>query len=639
MTPLPSPASGDDCGPSPFRDLAARTVPEQSKSPASVEDRARETLHGASSPTEEPSEWDISPWGLLNEGAAPSALRGQLLQLDLAPSIEQGTPSETPESRHPSLNRGRHGEDPYGPRARLFFAAHLSSTSSLLLPSHAEDAMDLSEANPQPTDTDGHPAAQRLASTVASWDVERPCRPNPNSSHDMALFLAAWLMEYQAGNVDSPISAEVMNVRGVPRPPVVLNTDVAVGSCDAQGVKWARFGTRASEVRHIRSRYHQHPQIRQFATPHAARRIPAAARTFLFSQTNTNARPWIEHYQLRNLLATTSHNDIHYVSRSKVMSFGSSNPLPTCVMDLSPSSDPFQATSDFHVTSLAAAGSALIAGGFRGEFAVQNLLSEFGTEPVIGFVSYDRHAITNHIHSFNSRSNGNPLAAFCSNDRHIRTLDVLSGRIVSSVPYDDVVNCSATSPNGRLRVLVGDFDGALIADADQGRILEHARGGSSGHGFACAWADNDIHVATAGQDCQVVVWDARNWSRPLAAIATENAHPTSLQFSPLGGGSPVLVVAESADVVNVVDARTYATKQVIEFFGDVAGTAISADGSQLIVANGDRHLGGVMTFLRHDFGVEFNDQAVGGSSRRRVSSQRSDWLQERRGLRLDDMLF
>jgi WD40 repeat protein len=338
------------------------------------------------------------------------------------------------------------------------------------------------------------------------------------------------------------------------------------------------------------------------------------------------------------------------------MSISYLNPHPYCVMDLEASSDPFQASSDFYITALTAAGSALVAGGFRGEFAIQDLMSEFGTEPVTGYISDHPHAITNHIHSCNSRTSGYPLAAFCSNDRYLRTLDVNTARILSNTAYDDVMKCAATSPNGRLRVLAGDFEGALIVDADSGRILEHTNGGSRGHGFACAWADNDIHVATAGQDCQVLVWDARNWAAPLATIATENTYPSSLRFSPLGGGSPVLIVAEAADAVSVVDARTYASEQTISFFGDVAGTAISADGSQLIVAAGDRHLGGILTFRRHDFGVSDVDRYGGGRSRRRISSQRSDWLQERelefhprvrlnakarrrRGLRLDDMFI
>jgi DNA-binding beta-propeller fold protein YncE len=429
-----------------------------------------------------------------------------------------------------------------------------------------------------------------------------------------------------------------------------------------QGIDWAIFETYHAGVKTIRRRYHEHPHIRPYPPSSRARWLREAEQIFSFQQTNTIARPWIEHYQLRNLVATTSANDVHYVSRSKVMSVGPSAIQPICIMDLNTSSNPRNDASDFHITALAAVGTALVAGGFRGQYAIQDLLSEFGTEPTTGYVSNQVTAITNHLHGIHSRSSGYPLAVFCSNDHHLRTLDIHTGRIVTSVRYDDIMNCAATSPNGRLRVLAGDFEGALITDADSGRILERVHGGSSGHGFACAWADNDIQAATAGQDCQVLVWDARNWSTPLAAIATENTHPTSLQFSPVGGGSPVLVVAEAADTVSIVDARSYTARQTIDLFGDIAGTAISSDGAQLIIANGDRYLGGLMTFQRHDFGASeelFDRRYSGGSGeyqRRRSPQERSDWLPEceldshprvrldakarrRRGLRLDDMLF
>jgi len=320
-------------------------------------------------------------------------------------------------------------------------------------------------------------------------------------------------------------------------------------------------------------------------------------------------------------------------------------------MDLDATSTPDALIADFHITALAAARTTLIAGGFRGQYAVQELLSEVGTPPTIGYVSHQPNSITNHIHGTYSRTSGQSLAVFCSNDCHLRTLDVATNTMVSDVAYNDIVNCAASSPNGRLQVLTGDFEGAIISDRDSGRILEHIRGGSKGHGFACAWADDDITVATAGQDCQALVWDARNWSAPLTAIATESAYPTSLRFSPLGGGTPVLIIAEAADAVSIVNARTYATKQTIELFGDVAGTAMSADGSQLTIANGDRHLGGITTFSRHNFDwTEDNTHGI------LLPQQRSDWLPDhelelhprgridakarrRRGLGLDDMLF
>lgn len=659
MTPLQLSTYEDDCRGPHIGDFIIEPGPEQQKYPTSA-DIARTTLQDASSLPEEMPEWNNITSSSLppNEVAPWSALRGRL-HLDSSPGMHQGTPSASSITPSSILSQ-HHGEGAHGSWA-------LQSTTIQNPIEHArvylfEDSMDISEAEVQRTTN--HPSlVHHSASSNSMWEAERPCRPNPNSNHDMELFLTSWRIEYEFGNVLSPINEHVRSIRQVTRPPVVSRVHIEEKTFDIQGTRWSDFGTQASEAKAIRKRYHQHPHIRQFPDSAQARRLPEGQHVFDFEQMSTVAQPWIEHYQLRNLVTTTSFNDIHYVSRSKVMSFGPSTIQPICVMDVGESSSSYNAASDFHITALSAVGTTLIAGGFRGQYVVQDLLCEFGTAPTTGYISDHPLAITNHIHGTSSRATGQPMAVFCSNDHYLRALDINTNRVLTTVAYDDIMNCSATSPNGRLRVLVGDFDGALITDADSGRVLEHASGRAMGHGFSCAWADNDIHVATAGQDCQVLVWDARNWSSPLATIATENTYPTSLRFSPVGGGRPVLIVAEAADTVSVVNAQTYATKQTIEFFGDVAGTAISVDGSQLTIANGDRQLGGLMTFSRSHFDVgsgsgdgEHVDGNGGEAARRFASSQRSDWLPEcelefhprvridakarrRRDLRLHDMLF
>lgn len=304
----------------------------------------------------------------------------------------------------------------------------------------------------------------------------------------------------------------------------------------------------------------------------------------------------------------------------------------SCVMDLSDPSVFSARAGDFRITSLAGADNLLIAGGYRGEYALQDLNSEHGASPIKGRVSYSQQsAFTNHVHTFTNRTTSKPQAVFCSNDKHIRVLDCTTNTFVSQVLYPEIVNCAATSPNGRLRLLVGDFAGADIVDADSGRSLKQL-GGHNDDAFACAWADDDIHVATAAQDGSVLVWDARNWNQPLADIACEMTYATSLRFSPVGGGTQVLIAAEATDVVNVIDAITWDRKQVLDSMGDIAGTSFSADGSQLLVANGDRKFGGLISYERnggYDRGDDEDSKDFGVSSP--VRSGRDDtsqWLPE-----------
>ncbi|KAK3081105.1 hypothetical protein LTS18_010169, partial [Coniosporium uncinatum] len=131
--------------------------------------------------------------------------------------------------------------------------------------------------------------------------------------------------------------------------------------------------------------------------------------------------------------------------------------------------------------------------------------------------------------------------------------------------------------------------------------------------FACAWADDGVHLATGAQDKKVLVWDARNWSTPVAVMESVVGHPRSLKFSPQGGGKRVLLVAEAADFVSVVDARDYEKRQVLDFFGAVAGVDWVGEGvgGEFVVGNADEKFGGLMHFERAGVDDTNQDDWVG----------------------------
>lgn len=316
---------------------------------------------------------------------------------------------------------------------------------------------------------------------------------------------------------------------------------------------------------------------------------------------NTEHRAWIAHFQLRNMISATSRSDIYYAGKSKIMHTDSSRRTADCVMDLSKVS---MDSAAFMVTTMTASDNALVAGGYYGDYAYTNLASETGMGPITGFITEAHNGITNHVQVSKARSTTNPQAAFSSNDSHLRILDLHSNRFVNSIRYPEPINCTAISPNSRLRAVVGDFAGALITDASSGQALQQLHG-HAGDAFACAWADDDITLATAAQDCQILVWDARNWARPLACLATELACARSLRFSPVGGGRRVLLAAEADDVVSVIDAEAFDRRQVLDCFGTVAGVAVAPDGDEFWVANADPTFGGLMEFERVGYGERF----------------------------------
>ena len=72
-----------------------------------------------------------------------------------------------------------------------------------------------------------------------------------------------------------------------------------------------------------------------------------------------------------------------------------------------------------------------------------------------------------------------------------------------------------------------------------------------------------------------------------------------MRFSPIGnGGKRVLAMAEPADLVHVVDAVSWEAAQTITFWGEVGGVEFTPDADELVVANCDRWVGGIMTFGR-----------------------------------------
>lgn len=332
------------------------------------------------------------------------------------------------------------------------------------------------------------------------------------------------------------------------------------------------------------------------------------------------------HFQLRNLLACTSRNNIFYAGESQVVH---TNPLlgqKAVKMDLT---DPIvQSAQPLHpggwpgimISTIAAGHNILMAGGFGGEYGLMPLDVENAVHAE-GLVTDKANSITNHIEINLSRHSGLPEAAFSSNDNGLRILDCTTETFISNQQFEYAINCTAISPDSRLRVAVGDSRDVLILNSDTGEVLQELDGHED-FGFACAWADNGWHVATGNQDKLIKIWDARMWTdkyghgRPLQTISASMAGVRSLKYSPLGSGKRVLVAAEQADIINVIDAETYTTKQTLDFFGEVLGAVFTPDGQDLFIGIHDSYRGGLMEFERCGHGEFYSQRRVHYDHRR-----------------------
>jgi len=335
---------------------------------------------------------------------------------------------------------------------------------------------------------------------------------------------------------------------------------------------------------------------------------------FKLSKTHCQAIPKRDHFQLRNLLVSTSQHDAYYSRKWNVFHMDPSNPIgsderPSVAMDLEHLGTNHH--SGCRVTALSQISpSILFAGCFHGQYSYINLDSEFGFEqkPVTGNAS--ARDIINYVdHTPSTLGTSMAIIACNDPDNTLVFLDCHRNETVRTLKYwdkmeslsyerrrDGIVNCTATSPDGRLRVLAGDFPSLLLTNARTGEKIQEMLAHEAGS-FACAWADDGWTLATGAEDKTVHIWDARMW-RKVKSMDTVMSSCRNLRFSPLGGGALTLFAGEAVDLVHIVDVTTLDRLQTLHFFGDNSGIAISADGSEFMVANGDPSFGGLMVWNR-----------------------------------------
>ncbi|TKA59762.1 hypothetical protein B0A49_12458 [Cryomyces minteri] len=506
--------------------------------------------------------------------------------------------------------RPDHTTDSYAPDGRLA----PNSLPDSLLHEAEQEAIRMSRAAGRAMD---QPAYFNRATAEAYWlgvieqmegqgafdhiDEDVPAVEDYQRISNVCKFFERWAMRGGDGAGIGSLAPEAMKIGEWTRPSRIKREDLQGDRHDIQGINWARLGTTRERARRARVRYYNKVSIRKEASQSNTR---STESYFRFRSMDTEHRAYLTHFQLRNLLSAPSRNDIYFAERSKVMHTNVSTHATDCVIDLTKPSFDSTHLGGFNITSLAASEDVLIAGGFMGEYAILDLSSDAGTRHTEGFITREHKGISNYAEIFSNRHSGATRAAFASNDKHLRILDCATNQIVQDFGYEHPINCLATSPDGRLRVVVGDFNETLITSAETGEPFERLKSHAE-DAFACTWADDGIHVATGAQDSRVFVWDARRWDRPLKVITSEMADPRSLRFSPVGGGRRVLAVAEADDFVNIVDAVTFEAKQALDFYGAVAGIAFTPDGSELFVANADKTFGGLMGYERVGHGEAY----------------------------------
>lgn len=463
-----------------------------------------------------------------------------------------------------------------------------------------------------PESTEGEPSEDSVLNPVPDFiDTHDHYETNMK----VIEFFEVWRGRYAKGQRFPPIGEEAMllelNRKNVKSQ--ISISDLDGEHCDLQGIDWFELGARRDEARSIRNMsYHNYRNISPNGENYGlaqgshfrqdtgqARTLPSCDDSFRFTRYMTRYKASLGQFQLRHLMAAPSRNAIFYATPHGVVCVDSTLNTEQYVMNLTRRSPGCSDDHPRRISTLAAANGVLAIGGYNGEYAIKSLYSANDGSHACGALSQDINSITNHVHTFPDRRSGLPQAVFCNNDEKIRVLDCHSNTIIREHKIDWPVNCSATSPDGRLRLVVGDDTKPWIVDAETGRLVI-ALHPHRDYGFACDWSPDGRYMVTGNQDGQVMLWDARRWEQPLfhKSINTEIGGVRSLHFSPLGEGRPVLLMAEPADVISVVDAVTFDTRQRFDFFGEIGGTGFVPDGSAFYVANMDKLFGGIFEFER-----------------------------------------
>lgn len=406
--------------------------------------------------------------------------------------------------------------------------------------------------------------------------------------------------------------------------------DLDEKTCDFQGINWEKIGVSRATAREVRRMtyvnlvnclpYNQAqrdiiggPLFKASCFMNDQTKIQYAGVSassqnyFRFRRFDARHQVPLSHFQLRHIMAASSKNSvffpIHDPDHSWLRKIACINPEADgqdFIMDASSDlqKDELGVT---RISTLAASDGILAAGGFDGDYVFKPLESSPEHPFTSGSITENYDPSTNHIHTFLDRRSGLPQIVFSSNDRFVRTLDATTNVFIHEHDHRTEINCSATSPDTRLRLLVGDCTRPALVEADSGKLITGLRGHND-YGFACDWAPDGIHMATGAQDGVVLVWDARDWRAPLKTLTTEIGGVRTLKFSPAGGGKRVLVMAESADFVHVVDADTFDSKQSFDLFAEIGGISFLPDGSQFFVLGCDEGVGGLMAFERAGYG-------------------------------------
>ncbi|KAL1932001.1 hypothetical protein VTP01DRAFT_9057 [Rhizomucor pusillus] len=290
-----------------------------------------------------------------------------------------------------------------------------------------------------------------------------------------------------------------------------------------------------------------------------------------------NIKTTIQNWQLRNLVACADTNTIVHPYHETLHAYNPNMGGDSIVLGSLP----------FAPTTIDAGHGYVAVGGQRGMALIKELEGEWQTAFQTGM------GMTNSVHL--SQTQGDQVrVTFCNNDHTVSVYAVPSMQKLVTLTVPAAINQAATSSDGRQMAAVGDDGKVYLYHISGSTYTKAAEFTASTEALlACAWnAAGDI-VAVTSQDGFVTVWDVSDSTMPnkLAQLGSLEPRKTrnaarSIQFSK--GPLDLLAYTEHVCNVNIVDVRTFETRQVIRLGptdrdAHIAGLSFGKNGRSLFV--------------------------------------------------------
>ncbi|KAJ8747331.1 hypothetical protein K2173_013135 [Erythroxylum novogranatense] len=262
---------------------------------------------------------------------------------------------------------------------------------------------------------------------------------------------------------------------------------------DIQGIPWDRLSISREKYRQTRlDQYKNYENIPQSGAGSEKDCKPTrkGGTYYEFWRNTRSVKSTILHFQLRNLVWSTSKHDVYLMSHFSIVHWSSLSCKKTEVLNVSGHVAPrekhpgslLEGFSQTQVSTLAVWDNLLIAGGFQENLYASEIfipykfflflfMMQYLDRPGVSFcfrTTYDDNAITNAVEIYDNPSGAVHFMA-SNNDCGVRTFDMERFQLSKHFTFSWPVNHTSLSPDGKQLVIVGDSPDGLLVDSQTGK--------------------------------------------------------------------------------------------------------------------------------------------------------------------------